>query len=109
MGVSAVCILGLNKNRGQEISLRLRTDDYAGFRKYRSIQHTLVHELAHMVSCRAVVLSVAVSQEGTGMAWHGCHWDLHSSSLFIAEYVLLVCFLERVGWGQHQVGVLHSK
>lgn len=27
VGVSPVCILGVNINRGQEISLRLRTDD----------------------------------------------------------------------------------
>ena len=27
VGVSAVCILGVNINAGQEISLRLRTDD----------------------------------------------------------------------------------
>lgn len=30
MGVSPVCILGVNINRGQEISLRLRTDDLRG-------------------------------------------------------------------------------
>lgn len=27
VGVSAVCVLGYNVNKGQEISLRLRTDD----------------------------------------------------------------------------------
>jgi hypothetical protein len=27
VGVSAMCILGFNVNKGQEISLRLRTDD----------------------------------------------------------------------------------
>ena len=50
MGVSAVCILGYNRNKGQEICLRLRTDDYAGFRKYLAIRKTLVHELTHNVS-----------------------------------------------------------
>jgi hypothetical protein len=30
VGVDPVCILGFNKNRGQEISLRLRTDDLRG-------------------------------------------------------------------------------
>lgn len=50
MGVSQVCILGYNRNKGQEISLRLRTDDYAGFRKYLAIRNTLVHELTHNVS-----------------------------------------------------------
>lgn len=33
VGVSPVCILGVNINQGQEISLRLRTDDLRGFRK----------------------------------------------------------------------------
>lgn len=34
VGVSPVCILGVNINAGQEISLRLRTDDLKGFRRY---------------------------------------------------------------------------
>lgn len=29
-----VCLMGLNKNKGEEILLRLRTDDMLGFRKY---------------------------------------------------------------------------
>ncbi|CAM8883101.1 unnamed protein product [Rhodiola kirilowii] len=49
VGISSVCILGLNKNHGEEISLRLRTDDLKGFRKYEIIKKTLLHELAHMV------------------------------------------------------------
>mmetsp|Transcript_26867 Transcript_26867/g.32621 ORF Transcript_26867/g.32621 Transcript_26867/m.32621 type:complete len:671 (+) Transcript_26867:207-2219(+) len=49
VGVSAVCLLGYNRNQGQEISLRLRTDDMKGFRKYDVIIKTLLHELAHMV------------------------------------------------------------
>lgn len=49
VGVSPVCLLGFNRNRGMEISLRLRTDDLAGFRKYNSIRQTLLHELTHMV------------------------------------------------------------
>ncbi|XP_016541410.2 uncharacterized protein LOC107842171 isoform X1 [Capsicum annuum] len=49
VGVSPACILGFNKNHGEEISLRLRTDDLKGFRKYDSIKKTLLHELAHMV------------------------------------------------------------
>lgn len=28
-----VCVLGYNVNHGQEISLRLRTDDWQGFRR----------------------------------------------------------------------------
>ena len=34
VGVSPVCILGVNINAGQEISLRLRTDDLKGFRRH---------------------------------------------------------------------------
>ncbi|KAK9827467.1 hypothetical protein WJX74_004216 [Apatococcus lobatus] len=49
VGVSAMCILGYNVNAGQEISLRLRTDDLKGFRRYDRIHETLCHELAHMV------------------------------------------------------------
>mmetsp|Transcript_44427 Transcript_44427/g.71198 ORF Transcript_44427/g.71198 Transcript_44427/m.71198 type:complete len:522 (+) Transcript_44427:572-2137(+) len=48
VGVSDVCLLGVNINKGQEISLRLRTDDLKGFRKYLEIRATLIHELAHM-------------------------------------------------------------
>ena len=40
---------GVNINAGQEISLRLRTDDLRGFRRYDRIRETLVHELTHMV------------------------------------------------------------
>lgn len=49
VGISSECILGYNKNQGEEISLRLRTDNLKGFRKYESIKLTLLHELAHMV------------------------------------------------------------
>lgn len=49
VGISPVCILGVNINKGQEISLRLRTDDLKGFRKYDKIKETLIHELAHMI------------------------------------------------------------
>ena len=40
VGVSPVCILGVNINAGQEISLRLRTDDLKGFRRYDSLAQT---------------------------------------------------------------------
>jgi len=54
VGVSGTCLLGYNKNAGQEIGLRLRTDKdnqtgtMHGFRKYLRIRETLIHELAHM-------------------------------------------------------------
>ncbi len=40
-------ILGLNRNRGEAIELRLRTDAYDGWRAYTSVRATLCHELAH--------------------------------------------------------------
>ncbi|KAJ2724851.1 hypothetical protein GGI07_001704 [Coemansia sp. Benny D115] len=42
-------ILGYNRNRGEVIALRLRTDDLEGFRSYESVREVLMHELAHMV------------------------------------------------------------
>lgn len=41
--------LGLNRNRGEVIELRLRTDDGEGYRDYRGVRRTLCHELAHCV------------------------------------------------------------
>jgi hypothetical protein len=49
VGVSPVCLLGVNVNKGEEISLRLRTDDLKGLRRYDRVRETLIHELAHMV------------------------------------------------------------
>jgi len=47
VGVSDVCVMGLNQNKGQKILLRLRTDDMKGFRKILSIRKVLFHELSH--------------------------------------------------------------
>ena len=41
--------LGLNRNRGEVVELRLRTDRYDGYRDYKVIRKTLCHELAHNV------------------------------------------------------------
>ncbi|KAK6534315.1 hypothetical protein TWF281_005641 [Arthrobotrys megalospora] len=41
--------LGLNRNKGEEILLRLRTDAYDGYRDYKTVRKTLCHELAHNV------------------------------------------------------------
>lgn len=49
VGVSAACLMGLNKNRGEEVLLRLRTDDWQGLRPYASVVEVLLHELAHNV------------------------------------------------------------
>lgn len=40
VGVDQVCILGYNSNKGQSITLRLRTDNLKGFRKYLVIRDT---------------------------------------------------------------------
>jgi hypothetical protein len=42
-------ILGLNRNGGEVIELRLRTDAGDGYRDYKTIRKTLCHELAHNV------------------------------------------------------------
>mmetsp|Transcript_22456 Transcript_22456/g.34629 ORF Transcript_22456/g.34629 Transcript_22456/m.34629 type:complete len:386 (+) Transcript_22456:95-1252(+) len=49
VGESSVCVMGLNKNKGEQILLRVRTDDLKGFRKILSIRKVLYHELAHNV------------------------------------------------------------
>ena len=52
VGVSQSCLMGFNRNRGMEIHLRLRTDDWAGLRPYASIVDVLCHELAHLLEKR---------------------------------------------------------
>ena len=49
VGVSASCLMGLNQNKGEEILLRLRTDDWQGLRPYASVIPVLLHELTHNV------------------------------------------------------------
>ncbi|KAF3331061.1 hypothetical protein FCM35_KLT04415 [Carex littledalei] len=73
VGVSPKCILGFNKNQGEEISLRLRTDDLKGFRKYEVIKKTLIHELAHMVHSEHDVnffaLNKQLTEEAASLDW----------------------------------------
>ncbi|CAJ1965548.1 unnamed protein product [Sphenostylis stenocarpa] len=73
VGVDPKCILGFNKNHGEEISLRLRTDDLKGFRKYESIKKTLLHELAHMIYSEHDVnfyaLDKQLNQEASSLDW----------------------------------------
>ncbi|XP_021735251.1 uncharacterized protein LOC110701943 isoform X2 [Chenopodium quinoa] len=73
VGVSPRCVLGLNKNQGEEISLRLRTDDLKGFRKYQSIKKTLLHELAHTVysehDANFYALDKQLNQEAFTLDW----------------------------------------
>ena len=42
-------ILGLNRNKGEVIELRLRTDAHDGYRDYATVRRTLCHELTHNV------------------------------------------------------------
>lgn len=49
-------ILGYNRNAGQLIALRLRTDDLSGFRHYDSIRKVLLHELTHNVSLQVICI-----------------------------------------------------
>ncbi|KAJ3677602.1 hypothetical protein LUZ60_003326 [Juncus effusus] len=73
VGISPKCILGFNKNMGEEISLRLRTDDLKGFRKYESIKKTLLHELAHMVhsehDANFFALNTQLNKEAESLDW----------------------------------------
>ena len=49
VAVDPVCVLGYNTNKGQSITLRLRTDDMRGFRYFETIKEVLFHELSHNV------------------------------------------------------------
>ncbi|URD92265.1 WLM domain [Musa troglodytarum] len=73
VGISPKCILGFNKNHGEEICLRLRTDDLQGFRKYESIKRTLLHELAHMVysehDSNFFALNKQLNEEAASLDW----------------------------------------
>ncbi|XP_057786523.1 uncharacterized protein LOC131003968 [Salvia miltiorrhiza] len=73
VGISPECILGFNKNHGEEISLRLRTDDLKGFRKYEKIKKTLLHELAHMVfsehDSNFLALDSQLNKEAATLDW----------------------------------------
>jgi hypothetical protein len=73
VGESAVCVMGLNKNKGQQILLRIRTDDLCGFRKILTIRKVLYHELAHNVHSAHdgdfFQLNRQVEKECTALDW----------------------------------------
>jgi hypothetical protein len=75
VGESAVCVMGLNKNKGQQILLRIRTDDLNGFRKILNIRKVLYHELAHNVFSEHdgdfFQLNRQVERECTALDWTG--------------------------------------
>lgn len=53
VGVSDVCVMGLNENKGQKILLRLRTDDLKGFRKILSIRKVRFFQLIIAIATHA--------------------------------------------------------
>ena len=75
VGESAVCVMGLNRNKGQEILLRIRTDDLKGFRKILSIRKVLFHELAHNVHSehdgKFFALMRQIEKECNDLDWTG--------------------------------------
>jgi hypothetical protein len=84
VGQSAVCVMGLNENKGQRILLRIRTDDLKGFRKMASIRKVLYHELAHNVHSehddQFFQLMRQIERECTSMDWtHGAGLSLPTS------------------------------
>lgn len=73
VGVSEVCVLGLNENHGARISLRIRTDDLKGFRKYLTVKKVLYHELAHNIhgdhNDEFYLLMRQIEKEANAMDW----------------------------------------
>lgn len=77
-------LLGLNRNAGQVIELRLRTDAYDGYRAYNTIRATLCHELAHNVHgphdrkfwdlCHQIEREVAAASAGRSIS-EGGGWE----------------------------------
>lgn len=51
VGVSDVCVMGLNENHGQRILLRIRTDDLLGFRKILSIKKVSCPSIPSIICC----------------------------------------------------------
>lgn len=73
VGIDPVCVLGLNVNNGQEIHLRLRTDNLKGYRNRNVIMKTLYHELAHNQisehSDEFYALVSSLEKEGERLDW----------------------------------------
>ncbi|KAJ1340688.1 hypothetical protein BSLG_004782 [Batrachochytrium salamandrivorans] len=111
-------ILGYNRNKGHEISLRLRTDRLDGFRMYSSLRDVLIHELAHMTHSehnsqfhalnRELTKEIAATNSGTDLnerhtaIYHGpSDPKLQSESILSASGdKLLQGGVHRLGGGQ---------
>ncbi|KAL8205299.1 hypothetical protein R6Q57_008850 [Mikania cordata] len=113
VGVSPMCILGFNKNHGEEISLRLRTDDLKGFRKYQSIKKTLLHELAHMVysehDAKFYALDSQLNKEAEALDWtrstghslNGSHKTQHEPEFHVSDASIISSSLSHKLGGNH--------
>lgn len=82
-------ILGFNRNKGQVIALRIRTDDLTGFRIYSSVREVLMHELAHMVHSEHDnnfhMLNRQLLQEVVKLDWKAKGHTISSSSYYNPE------------------------
>ncbi|KAI9913912.1 hypothetical protein PsorP6_006634 [Peronosclerospora sorghi] len=87
VGVDPVCVLGLNQNQGQKILLRLRTDDFRGFRKFLTIKKVLFHELSHNVhpkhDTNFYELMRQIEKESDALDWTKATGTALDSSRFI--------------------------
>lgn len=78
--------LGLNRNSGEVIELRLRTDAYDGYRDYKTIRKTLCHELAHNVhgphDRNFWDLCKQIEREVEGADWHSSGHSLGNEEFY---------------------------
>ena len=117
--------LGLNRNAGEVIELRLRTDAYDGYRDYKTIRKTLCHELAHNVHgphdrnfwelCKQIEREVeavseggrAVGGAGGGEYYGGGEEEVHDDGGWTGgEFVLGVSGAESSGQGMSRREIL---
>ncbi|KAI8142670.1 WLM domain-containing protein [Fennellomyces sp. T-0311] len=104
-------ILGFNRNAGQLISIRLRTDDLSGFRNYNSIRKVLLHELTHNVHSehddKFHALNRQLNKDVIALDWtaHGAH-ALSSGSSFYQPDDGDVDTMDDVSWqgGTYRLG-----
>lgn len=75
------------QNHGEEISLRLRTDDLKGFRKYESIKTTLLHELV----CSFLYLESFVGD--VGEVSYGISFKIHFRPTWCTQNMIPISLL----------------
>ncbi|RDA94656.1 hypothetical protein CP533_2419 [Ophiocordyceps camponoti-saundersi (nom. inval.)] len=81
--------LGLNRNNGEVIELRLRTDAHDGYRDYKTIRKTLCHELAHNVhgphDSSFWALCHQIEREVDGADWKTSGRTIGESSRYVIQ------------------------